>query len=43
MSIDRAEWHWESVENLYRKTYNVTGELTEKQENEIWLSCCQIV
>ena len=37
MQIDRADWHWESAEELYRKTHNVTGELTEKQEDEIWL------
>lgn len=37
MAIDRADWHWDSTEKLYRKTHNIIGELTEKQEDEIWL------
>lgn len=37
MAIDRADWHWDSAEKLYRKTHNITGGLTEEQENEIWL------
>ena len=37
MAIDRADWHWENTEKLYRKTHCITGNLTEEQENEIWL------
>ncbi len=37
MAIDRADWHWEIAEKLYRKTHNISGKLTEKQENEIWM------
>lgn len=37
MAIDRADWHWDSTEKLYRKKHNITGELTEKQEDEIWI------
>lgn len=37
MSIDRADWHWESAEKLFRKKYNVVGNLTEEQANKIWL------
>lgn len=37
MAIDRADWHWESAEKLYRETNGITGELTETQENDIWL------
>lgn len=37
MAIDRADWHWDSAEKLYRETHNITGELTEEQEDEIWL------
>lgn len=37
MSIDRADWHWESAEKLFRKKYNIVGELTEEQEYKIWL------
>lgn len=37
MAIDRADWHWDTTEKLYRKTHNITGELTEKQLDEIWL------
>ena len=36
MAIDRADWYWESTEKLYRETHGITGELTEKQEDEIW-------
>lgn len=36
MAIDRADWHWDSTEKLYRKNRNIIGELTEKQEDEIW-------
>lgn len=35
MAIDRADWHWDSTEELYRKTNSITGELTEAQEDEI--------
>ena len=37
MSIDKADWHWDDTEKLYRKTNNVKGELTEEQQEEIWL------
>lgn len=37
MSIDRADWHWDSAEELYRKVHCVKGELTEEQEEKIWL------
>lgn len=37
MAIDRADWHWDDAEKLYCETNNITGELTEEQENEIWL------
>ncbi len=37
MAIDRADWHWESAEKLYREMHSISGELTEEQENEIWL------
>lgn len=36
MAIDRADWHWESTEELFRKQHNITGELTEEQVNLIW-------
>lgn len=36
MAIDRADWHWDSAEKLYRETYGIFGELTETQEDEIW-------
>ncbi|MDE6092165.1 MAG: hypothetical protein K2G14_03620 [Ruminococcus sp.] len=36
MTIDRADWYWDSAEKLYRETHSITGELTETQEDEIW-------
>lgn len=36
MAIDRADWHWESAEELFRKQHNITGALTEEQVNLIW-------
>lgn len=36
MTIDRADWHWDSAEKLYRETHGIIGELTETQEDEIW-------
>ncbi len=36
MTIDRADWHWNSAEKLYRETYGIIGEITETQEDEIW-------
>ncbi len=36
MTIDRADWYWESAEKLYRETHGIMGELTEAQEDEIW-------
>ena len=41
MAIDRADWHFESAEKLYRETHSITGELTEKQEEEISLLAAQ--
>ncbi len=37
MTIDRADWHWESAEKLFRETHDRTGELTQEQINQIWL------
>ncbi len=37
MTIDRVDWHWKSTEELYRKTHDISGELTDEQQNEIWL------
>lgn len=36
MSIDRADWHWESAEKLYREKNSIVGELTENQVDIIW-------
>lgn len=36
MTIDRADWYWDSTEKLYRGTHGIIGELTEEQEDEIW-------
>ena len=36
MTIDRADWYWDSTEKLYRETHGIIGELTETQEDEIW-------
>lgn len=35
MSIDRADWHWEDTEKLYRQKHHITGDLTDEMENEI--------
>lgn len=35
MTIDRADWHWDSAEKLYHETHGIIGELTETQEDEI--------
>lgn len=37
MAIDRADWHWDSTEKLYREQHGITGELTEAQQDDIWL------
>ena len=37
MAIDRADWHWDSAEKIYREKHKATSELTEEQEYEIWL------
>lgn len=37
MSIDRADWHWETAAELYKETHNISGEFTEKQIDDIWL------
>lgn len=37
MTLDKAEWHWDSTEELYREKNKVKGNLTQKQADEIWL------
>ena len=37
MAIDRADWHWESAEKLYREKNNIVGNLTNEQIKMIWL------
>lgn len=37
MSLDNAEWNWESAAKLYRKNHKITGEFTQEQVDEIWL------
>ncbi len=37
MAIDRADWHWASAEELFRKTNGISGDLTQDQVNTIWL------
>lgn len=39
MAIDRADWHWDDAQKLYRQTNGIgEGEsFTEEQEDEIWL------
>lgn len=37
MSIDRADWHWDSAMKAYRERNDIMGDLTEEQLNEIWL------
>lgn len=37
MSIDRADWHRDSAEKLYREKNNCIGALTDEQQWEIWL------
>ena len=37
MIIDKAEWHYEDTEKLYRKMHDIKGELTKKQEEDVWL------
>ena len=32
MIIDKAEWHYEDTEKLYRKMHDIKGKLTKKQE-----------
>lgn len=36
MSIDRADWHWEDTEKLYRQKHHITSDLTDEMEDEIW-------
>ena len=35
MSLDNAEWHWESAAKLYQKNHKITGEFTQEQVDEI--------
>ena len=37
MAIDRYDWHYDSAAEAYRERNNITGELTEAQEEEICL------
>lgn len=39
MAVDRADWHWDDAEKLYREVNGIgEGEkLTTEQESEIWL------
>lgn len=37
MIIDKADWHWESAAKLYKEKYDITGELTQEQMDDIWL------
>ena len=37
MSIDRADWHWDTAEKQYREEHGITGELTDEQIDELWL------
>lgn len=37
MAIDRYDWHYDSAEKAYRERNNITGELTEEQENKVCL------
>lgn len=37
MTLDKAEWHWDSTEELYREKNKVKGTLSQKQADEIWL------
>lgn len=34
MAIDKADWHWDDTEKLYRKTNNVEGKLTEERRKK---------
>ena len=36
MAIDRADWHWDSAEEAYRRKHRLTGELTDQQVKDIW-------
>lgn len=39
MAIDKADWHWDDAEKLYRNTNGIgeNDKLTPEQEQEIWL------
>lgn len=37
MALDRADWHYDDAEKLYRETHEIDGELSNEQINEIWL------
>lgn len=37
MAFDRFDWHYDSAAEAYRNRNNITGELTEEQEQEICL------
>ena len=37
MTLERADWHWDSAEKQYREKNNCSGALTDEQQWEIWL------
>lgn len=39
MSIDRADWHYETADEIYRERFgiNEAEPLTDEQEREVWL------
>ena len=37
MAIDRADWHWATAEEEFRKTNGISGDLTQDQINTVWL------
>lgn len=37
MAIDRADWHWDAAEQVYRRKNGLAGELTEQQILDIWM------
>ena len=37
MYNDKADWHWDSTEKLYKENYNIEGDLSRDQVEEVWL------
>lgn len=37
MTFDKADWHWESAAELYKKRHNIIGDFTQEQIADIWL------